>query len=378
MIRAYKLSFLLSLFVCFIQAQSSNLTSLYPNSRGWINKYADLYAKGYIQLKENLQIPTTNEKTLALERVLLPEAYPTLLYATQISDQHWTKKDKSKLLLFEYFLNVYIQSKGLPMNDLGGFVNSLCHFYQVDTIKWNNNISKMHFLEHKIASKLKIHGNLFHTPLWYRIETNAMILNEVSQYQTYLLQGKEFSKFVKDSLANASISFVVQEARKDYIINCKEKELFAFYLASADFTLKANRFWIKTFENDDTTHFTNGSIKEGQQVVKNYNACQDNFSIWKHEARFKWSRILKRNGYKFSLEGRETVEMFSLLKKSFKVKLNDDERQKIKHQSVDLLMAIPSCVIFILPGGEFVLPVILKYVPVFCPSAFRDNSLNVK
>ena len=103
MIKTYLLCFYISVCVFYMHAQSSNLTSLYPNSRGWINKYEDLYVKGFIRLTEQVKIPSIQEKTVTLERTHLPDLYPSLIYAIHISDQYWTKKDKSKLLLFEYF-----------------------------------------------------------------------------------------------------------------------------------------------------------------------------------------------------------------------------------------------------------------------------------
>ena len=368
----------MSVFVFLIQAQSSNLTSLYPNSRGWINKYEDLYVKGYIKLKENVRIPTIQEKTLALERVHLPDLYPTLLYATHISDQYWTKKDKSKLLLFEYFLHAYIQAKGLPSNNLDGFINSLSVFYHADTTKLLTKIVKMDFLELTIAHKIQVPRNWFKNPMWYRSQANALLLNEVMQYEKFLTTGIEYSKEMDDTLAYQSIAFVVKQARKDFIFNCKEKELFDFYVASARISWKKRRLLTERFENEDTTHFTNGSIKTGNQSTTNYDNCEDHISKWYNEAGFKWARIRKRNGHKFAIEGRETGELFSLWGKSFKTDLNEEERQKVKHQALDLAMVIPSVIIFIIPGGSVILPFALKYIPALCPSAFRDNSLKVR
>jgi hypothetical protein len=93
------------------------------------------------------------------------------------------------------------------------------------------------------------------------------------------------------------------------------------------------------------------------------------------EAGFKWRKIRKRNNYKFQEEFRETGEFFTLISKSFKSDLTSDERAKVKQQSIDLAMVIPSAIIFIIPGGSLILPVALMYIPALCPSAFRDNSL---
>ena len=359
----------------FANAQGTTMTCLYPNARGWINKYEDLYIKGLIKVTDSVKIPSTHAKTLMLERTYLPESYPTLLYATHISDIHWTKKDKTKLLLLECFLNVYKQTNVLPSDNLDDFINSLSVFYHGDTSKLINKLLKTHFLELKITHKIQIPRNWFRNPMWYRSEVNALILNEVEQYKSFLKTGEKYAKAVEDSLANQSIAFLVAEARKDYILQCKEKELFDFYLASARITSKERRTWRDRFANADTTHYTNGSIKKGEQDITNNENCTDNFAKWKTEAGFKWAKIRKRNNYKFQEEFRETGEFFSLISKSFKSDLTTDERAKVKQQSIDLAMVIPSAIIFIIPGGSLILPVALMYIPALCPSAFRDNSL---
>jgi len=368
-------SVLLSVIGFFANAQGITMTSLYPNARGWINKYEDLYIKGIIQVADSVKIPSIHTKTLMLERTYLPESYPTLLYATHLSDIHWTKKDKAKLLLFECFLNVYKQTSVLPSDNLDNFINSLSVFYHGDTSKLINKLLKTHFLELKIAHKIQIPRNWFRNPMWYRSEVNPLILNEVEQYQSFLKTGEKYTKVVEDSLANQSIAFVVAEARKDFILQCKEKELFDFYLASARITPKERRTWRDRFANADTAHYTNGSIKKGEQDITNIENCTDNFAKWKMEAGFKWRKIRKRNNYKFQEEFRETGEFFTLISKSFKSDLTSDERAKVKQQSIDLAMVIPSAIIFIIPGGSLILPVALMYIPALCPSAFRDNSL---
>ncbi len=373
------------LFVCIVFSvflfhsfgQNAALTSLYPNSRGWINKYEDLFIKGNISFTQYVKIPSLVEKTIALERVYLPESYPTLIYATRISDQYWTKKDKSKLLLFEYFLNAFIEKKGLPKNDLDDFINSLSVFYHADTTKLFSKLLKIDFLELKIAHKIQIRRNWLRNPMWYRSEANALLMNEITQFKGFLESGVEFSKELADTLENSIISFVVKESRKDFIINCKEKELVDFYLASSRLSKKNKNDWRKKLENSDTNHYSNGSIKKGEQTTSAFDLCEDNLTKWQNEAGFKWSRIKHRNLYKFKIEVVETKEFFSLCKKSFKTDLSSEERIKVKNQSIDLLMCIPSTIIFIIPGGSIILPFALKYIPVLCPSAFKDNSLKV-
>jgi hypothetical protein len=67
--------------------------------------------------------------------------------------------------------------------------------------------------------------------------------------------------------------------------------------------------------------------------------------------------------------------LVALIKKSMKEPLNDAEKAKVKSQFIDIARTIPSLAIFLLPGGAFLLPFILKIVPDLIPSAFRDNEV---
>ena len=76
--------FLFTVIGFFANAQGTTMTSLYPNARGWINKYEDLYIKGIIQVADSVKMPSTHTKTLMLERTYLPESYPLPIFPTFI------------------------------------------------------------------------------------------------------------------------------------------------------------------------------------------------------------------------------------------------------------------------------------------------------
>jgi hypothetical protein len=42
---------------------------------------------------------------------------------------------------------------------------------------------------------------------------------------------------------------------------------------------------------------------------------------------------------------------------------------------MDIVKSMPSLAIFLLPGGAFLLPLVLKVIPDLIPSAFRDNEV---
>lgn len=82
--------------------------------------------------------------------------------------------------------------------------------------------------------------------------------------------------------------------------------------------------------------------------------------------------ILHRNKLRLYLELSQSKEAMYLIKKSTTTKLNDEEREKIKIQLIDICKTIPALTVFLLPGGSILLPLLIKLIPDILPSAFRD------
>jgi len=90
----------------------------------------------------------------------------------------------------------------------------------------------------------------------------------------------------------------------------------------------------------------------------------------------KWSKLLLRNKDKLVHELKESGELVALVQKSMNQPLNNEEKIKVKNQFYDIVRSIPSLAIFMLPGGAFILPFVLKILPDLLPSAFRDNEVD--
>lgn len=83
--------------------------------------------------------------------------------------------------------------------------------------------------------------------------------------------------------------------------------------------------------------------------------------------------LLKRNKKRLSKELSQSKEAVSLIKKSMHTSLDDDEKEKIKIQLLDICKAIPAFAVFMLPGGALLLPLLIKLIPDILPSAFRED-----
>jgi len=89
-------------------------------------------------------------------------------------------------------------------------------------------------------------------------------------------------------------------------------------------------------------------------------------------------KILGRNKDKLVKELNESKELLQLIRKSTTQELTKEEKDAVKTQFLDIVRTMPSLAIFMLPGGTFLLPIILKVIPELVPSAFRDNEVDKK
>ena len=82
--------------------------------------------------------------------------------------------------------------------------------------------------------------------------------------------------------------------------------------------------------------------------------------------------LLEKNKNSLFKEIEESKELVFLLKESTHRKLNNEEKEKVKEQLLDICKSIPALTVFMLPGGAILLPLLIKFIPKFLPSAFRE------
>jgi len=88
--------------------------------------------------------------------------------------------------------------------------------------------------------------------------------------------------------------------------------------------------------------------------------------------------LILRNKNRLIKELTESGELMVLLGQSTMRELDEDEKNKVKEQLLDVCKTIPSLTIFLLPGGTILLPLLVKFIPKLLPSAFADNRIEVK
>jgi len=84
--------------------------------------------------------------------------------------------------------------------------------------------------------------------------------------------------------------------------------------------------------------------------------------------------LLSKNKKRFAQELKQSKEAIFLIQKATHTPLNDDEKEKVKVQLLDIFKAIPAFTVFMLPGGLLLLPILIKLIPDIVPSAFREDA----
>ncbi|CAM1340485.1 LETM1 domain-containing protein [Tenacibaculum aestuarii] len=80
-----------------------------------------------------------------------------------------------------------------------------------------------------------------------------------------------------------------------------------------------------------------------------------------------------KNKKRLAKELQESKELVFLIRKSLTTSLTDEEKAKVKQQTLDICKAIPAFTVFMLPGGALLLPLLIKLIPDILPSAFRAD-----
>ncbi|WP_394421159.1 LETM1 domain-containing protein [Tenacibaculum mesophilum] len=80
-----------------------------------------------------------------------------------------------------------------------------------------------------------------------------------------------------------------------------------------------------------------------------------------------------KNKKRLAKELQESRELIFLVRKSLTTSLTDEEKAKVKEQTLDICKAIPAFTVFMLPGGALLLPLLIKLIPDILPSAFRED-----
>jgi len=362
-----------------------------------------------------------------------------LHYAKDLDDSKWTSEEKLKLLLFESHLFVYRTKLGEnDCFNQKEFIESLVEFYGKYNASSITKMFS-YFLKESVEEKLEsiltkrvdIKMNLLDNKFWVNYLNNVFIYLDVILFNDFLVNKKSSTLFNYDEMAMNALTAIALASFSDGEIEHQERSMFKVFLASAnlsdlqreivearfekggdfnDFTDQAQTNWLfKRFLFDLSVFFIfanhhaaveekehlkklsaflelsdnelNESIALTEQFIINN---QDKIPFLKTSSSVekvyssltkRWVKILGRNKDKLAVELKQSKELVSLIRKSTIRELTKEEKETVKTQFKDIVKTMPSLAIFLLPGGAFLLPLILKIIPDLVPSAFRDNEV---
>lgn len=419
---------------------SSENSYIAPSSSNWINKYFDLVDNKKIELDSFFSNNSEEElfEIVISRSGLVFGTAEKLIFSQHLDIEKYTHEEALKLLFFEALIFIQINHEG--NFDKIRFINDLNTFYaNFNSDFWRLNLKfgkedQIQKLESTINARIKVKSNnVLDTNFWLNSFSNILCIVDVLLFDEFKRKKIKTINDRFDLYNYKLIRGIILAAKLDEKIQKSEKQIINRFLRAANLAqmyetdliqfldkenLSQDDFHI-TFENPRIAKIayilvifiTEGTHTVGAKEANSLKRLGKSFGLTSHEISeckiscrsflysktdgelnlagsninhnykdfsSKWIRILGRNKEKLSNELAESKELMQLIKKSTKEDLSKEEKEKIKKQFLDLLKAMPSVGIFLLPGGTILLPIILKIVPDLLPSTFKENKTEEK
>lgn len=361
-----------------------------------------------------------------------------LIYAKEIDDSKWTIDEKLKVLLFESQFFIYKRSIAGSSINKEEFIGLLVEFYGKHNAYSITKMftfflkeSKEEKIESILNKRIDIKMNLLENRFWVNYLSNVFIYLDVILFDDFVQHRKKSTIYKYDEMAMNALTAITLAAFSDGSIEKQERDVFNVFLASANLSDLQREIALERFEkgadfSDFTDHVKNNwlfkrflldlsvfvifsnheavteemkylnklckflGLNENdldeslalteQFVLSNQDTIpflQSNTSVERVYSSLskRWVKVLGRNKDKLTTELKQSKELVFLIRKSAKTELTKEEKELVKEQFKDIVKSMPSLAIFLLPGGAFLLPLVLKVIPDLMPSAFRDNEV---
>lgn len=418
---------------------SDKKSTLAPGSSGWISKYFDLIEKGelWISIRSFEEITDLKHIHLKCSRSGIIFGFPTrAIFGHKLDTKNWTNEEKLKVLLFEALLFVHLKTKGELnkaefVGELGAFYGRHNAWSITDTILFFRKESPEEKIEKLLSKRVDIRRKLFENKWWVNGLNNAFVYLDVILFYDFKTQHEVNAISNYGDFAQNALTAITLGTYADGIVSDMQRDLFNVFLASAnlpdehryvarkkfengasflDFSPSVHTHWLlKRFLMDISVLTVFSTIETGEQeqhfieelrkfldipeeemeetkmFVENFiitnrkksDLLNDSAALEVVYSSFtnRWKKILLRNKDKLATELSESKELVQLMKKSMTEDLSPEEKEKVKEQLKDILKSMPAFAVFLIPGGSFLLPMMMKIIPDLLPSAFKDNEI---
>lgn len=149
---------------------------------------------------------------------------------------------------------------------------------------------------------------------------------------------------------------IIDESEQIFLYNLGERLNLSQQVVTNSIE-SVNTFYINNADNI--------ALLSSRNIVKNF---YDNSSKMV-------SKLISRNRKRLSKEIMQSKDVVLLIGQSTVRDLSEEEQKRLQEQIIDIVKAIPSLAIFMLPGGALLLPLFVKFIPKLLPSAFDDNRI---
>ncbi len=359
------------------------------------------------------------------------------IFAKNISDKRWTNEERLQFLLLEAHLLCYRVRVKEDFNT-EDFIDALVDFYGKHSDYSISKLftfflkeSKEEQLENILEKRVDIKVKYLENKIWINYLNNVFSYLDVILFNEFLQHRKSTTFFNYDEMAMNALTAIILSIHSDGNIESNEKSLFSLFLASAnlsetqryviekrfkegasfnDFTASPKKNWLfrrfiidlssfiiyanhealpeeKVFlmelcfymgyeenEYNESLALTEQFIIENQKTLPFLKSSSTIEKVYSSLSK-RWIKVLGRNKDKLATELKQSKELVYLIKKSTVSELSKEEKEIVKTQFLDIVKSMPSLAIFMLPGGAFLLPIVLKIIPDLIPSAFRDNEV---
>ncbi|MFI2744129.1 LETM1-related biofilm-associated protein [Zhouia sp. PK063] len=398
-----------------------------PSASGWIEKYYSLikehsfFVGDEFQLYKSLRsvgfIYGTNVQSINIfdKADINSLSDDELAKINLLTGLYGIYKLSPKFKSFEEFLSVSLDFyRALDQNELS--------FWD----KIMTGSKKTAKLEKLIHSRVQLDDNLF-TRNFNQILTNALLFVDVLAFKRYLKDDKnihEYASYLETTIINMVYTALNTKKNK----TDQDKQLTKLFESSTRYRENISETDLETNYKTHLEEFyyliekmylidlsslavlDDGRIDEQEgayintlgmelgltddEVQDSLHSVESFFSTYKDKiVLFKDSnpvknfydnstafvrKLIVRNQKRLITELSQSKELIVLLSQSTVRDLNEEEKEKVKTQLLDICKAVPSLAIFMLPGGGVLLPLFIKLIPKMLPSAFDDNRIDTK
>jgi hypothetical protein len=391
-----------------------------PSAQDWIKKFLSTYQEDVLALQSTSKDAFYD--VLKASGFLYGDSNALLLQhdiKLKLSQEEYTKVNLFHALLFT---GISENPAATPTE----IITAIVQYYKaldkgktgfLQAITFSNSESSN--LEHILSKRLQESNSVYKTNA-VSLLTHALLFIDVLAFEYWLSGADDIKEFVKEleqqtimccfnslkskQMKNKYDTLLIElfEASSQYMASNGafetrlHKEHFARYTKSGKkyiFELSCLAVWedkaLDTQEHsflkelNTTLGFDENILQKTIEDIKDFSKLSERkVTLFEYATPIKQfytqststvKRLIIRNKDRLQKELQESGELLKLLGVSTHRELSKDEKKKVREQLLDICKTIPSLTIFLLPGGLFLLPLLVKFIPKLLPSAFDEN-----